>query len=102
MIIAGSNQSGKTTWLINLLKNRHNLIDKDFKSIIYFYGVKTENLKILRKMGIICVNGLPPDGDFSMFTGDKSENRLFIFDDMIQAIANNESITKFVYNSLHP
>lgn len=101
MVIAGNNQSGKTSFTIELLKNRNLLIDNDFEKIVYFYGIKTPNVKILRNMGVICVQGLPAQGDFSMFTGNKEDHKLFIFDDMIQAITNNEKVTEFVFNSLH-
>lgn len=101
MIITGASQSGKTFWLLKLLKNRDRLIDNTFINIIYFYGQETINLADFEEINITCVAGIPDDGDFSMYSGNINDKVLFIFDDLLIKISNNKNIAQLVLNKTH-
>ena len=92
LIIAGSSQSGKTTWLVNLLLHADQLIDSTLEYIVVFIG--TEHSPFLRLKSVFgdklsCVGGLPESFDPYI---DRNKRGLFIIDDLMRVATVDKNI----------
>ena len=98
MIIAGPSNSGKTTFVIDLLKHSDRLIDNEFDYVLYFYGERFPHDKELAKHNIQFYQGLPESFDSFI---NPSKRGLAIFDDLMSECGNNKLITEFFTKRSH-
>lgn len=79
-VVAGPSQSGKTSFIINLIKHRENLIEDCPKKIVLFYNEALQDkYKELVNEGVIsALQGLPSE----QFLHESCGNSILIFDDL--------------------
>lgn len=90
MLLAGASESGKTTFVLNLLKDRNRLVTTDFDYIVWFYGMKPPKINdsiLLSKIQF--VSGVPENLDNYL---KKNLHGLLIFDDLMRETENDEMI----------
>ena len=93
LIIAGPSQSGKSTFIFNLLKHAGDLISPPFDYIVIFSGSK-ENMyneldQFLPSNTLRCVQGLPKDLDKYI---QPYKAGLFIFDDLQRQASSEDNV----------
>lgn len=100
LFIAGPSESGKTTWLINLIKWRAQLIDKPFSRICLCYSTWQPAYEKLRQIApdTVFIDGMPPLGnDF----WSSIENSLLVLDDLAGELFKEAKIAKLVTVDSH-
>lgn len=100
--IAGPTQSGKTSFICNLLENITNLIDKKIDYIVWFHGQATHaHNKMQESLGkkLLIVEGIPTDS-FEKYILDDLHG-LFIFDDLSAATSKSELMSDLICNKSH-
>lgn len=91
-IICGSSQSGKSTFVLELLKHPE-LFDKTISQIYWHYGIDSGNLPAHPL--IQTVEGLPSATTLKHLSGDGKEHRIVVIDDLLtESIANKELLTQ--------
>lgn len=98
LIIAGPSNCGKTSFVINLLKNSQRLLDNQFDYIIWFYGETFPRDDYLRYKNVMFYQGLPDSFDKLI---DSGKNGLAVFDDLMSECGNNKLITEFFTRRTH-
>lgn len=99
MAIYGPSKSGKTQFISRILEHRKDLFEfsdfsngKEFKKIIYFYGVWQDfysQLKAKHGSKIIFVEGFPEDGLQGTLSTEETP-ALIILDDLEKEVYNSE------------
>lgn len=103
MIVYGPSMSGKTQFVLNLIRNERALIaGKPVKKIIWFYGIETDQISKLPSIDsrITQIKGLPTDELIDEYL-DPRKNVLLIFDDLMQESVNSRTITDLVTRKCH-
>lgn len=95
--LSGASQSGKTSLLINILKNREALIDKPPSRIVYCYSVFQEAYRALEPMNVEFVEGLPNLNEFY----PEVDNMIILDDLMIECEKNKDIQNLFTVHSHH-
>ena len=98
LIVAGPSACGKTTFVLNLLKNSSRVIDNEFDYILWFYGESFPKDIDLFSRNIQFYKGLPDSFDNLI---DSSKTGLAIFDDLMSECGNNKLITEFFTKRTH-
>lgn len=96
MIYAGAPLSGKTTHILNLLKNRDRLFTKKFDYIFWFYGQYNETVKMLEanpQLNIKPVAGLPKNLDNYIYANKQG---CHIYDDLMNEASSNKNMLDVV------
>lgn len=94
MMIAGPSSCGKTTFVKQMLLNKRKMFDVDFDRIIWCYSVSSSIPDI---PGIDEFhNGVPES-----FENDKNEKILYVLDDLMDSVANNEAISNLYTKHSH-
>ena len=85
-IISGATQSGKSTFVKNLLINKENLIQPPPKVTYLIYKIWQPIFTEMQEMGLVtkCIEGMPDmDELFNLLRGHKNNGgSIVIFDDM--------------------
>lgn len=97
MVISGPSSSGKTTFLIKLLREYNYLIDPFPKSILYCYGQYHEKIPLLQKMGIRIHRGPPTEETINAM----EKPSLLILDDLLTIIDEKTLSELFIKKSHH-
>lgn len=82
MVIAGPSNSGKTTFLLKLLRDYKELIEPVPESIVYCYGEYHSQIPLLQKSGIAVHKGMPND---EILDGVQKPS-LIILDDLLYSL----------------
>lgn len=94
--ICGPTLSGKSYFLLKILKYKHQLFQEDPVQIIYNYGVTDDNfLAKIKKIvpNIILFEGVPTKDDIRKWKiSAKSEHFLIILDDLLSKIKSNDTV----------
>ena len=99
MIIAGPSNSGKTTFVYNILKNADRVIEKKFDYVVWFYGqTLPASTSGIEEKDIIYMHGLPSSFDEYIQPG---LNGLMVFDDLMKECENNSMIGEFFTQRCH-
>ena len=99
MIIAGPSNSGKTSYVNNLLKHSERLIDKKFDYILWFYGQSPPFQRKGEKMEHInFIDGLPASFDDLI---QPHLNGLAIFDDLMSECSDNPLVSELFTRRSH-
>jgi hypothetical protein len=93
MAISGTTGSGKTTWLLNLLKNADQMFSIPPENILYCYGVWQDLFEHMENISpkIQFHDGIPPESLVNSITSNKKHN-LIILDDLMSEVVKNESV----------
>ena len=95
MCICGPSQSGKTTFLRNLLAQRDELFMHPFNRVIWCYGIYQHALhNDLRKQGITLYAGIPSVADLQPYD-------LIILDDLLNESDSSKDLTKMFTQTAH-
>lgn len=98
LIVAGPSNCGKTTFVIDLLKNEERVIDNKFDYILWFYGETFPRNDFLQARNIKFHQGLPESFNNLI---DPGKRGLAIFDDLMSECGNNKLITEFFTKRTH-
>ena len=98
MIIAGPSQSGKTTFILKLLKHRHLLFDVPLKAVHWYYGVyQSEVHQRLSTMGNIHLEeGIP-----TSFDAIQPYSMIILDDLMTETKASDANVTNLFTRVAH-
>jgi hypothetical protein len=97
MLVSGPPYSGKTYFVLQLLRHSDRLIDTKFDNIVFFYGQynsAVEQIKSEHPNIVTVVEGIPDNIDD--YIAEKKQN-LFIFDDLMQEATSNRTLTSLFY-----
>ncbi len=106
MLICGPTMAGKSTFALELIKNRHVVYDKDFERIIYalpedsihLHQTFLERLRTLYP-NIEIVEGLPNINDLHL--KDDKISKLLIIDDMMQSTFSSKTMLDMITKDSH-
>ena len=91
MILSGPSPSGKSTFIINLLKQAYNLLDTKIDYIVWFAGQKTNmNLHTFFPHILQVVEELPTDTFNEYILPDK--HGVFVIDDMLSEASSSKAV----------
>lgn len=95
LIISGASGSGKTEWVLKLLKHSDVLIEPPPKKILYCFGEANQTVIKLRNDGIETHHGLPSEE-----LAKKQD--LIVLDDLMLSVNNNDFLDRlFTVGSHH-
>ena len=98
IFVGGSSQSGKTTWILRLLKHYKTMFEPVPQSIVYAYGEKNEDLiRKLEKMNVKTHKGVPTDD----YLDSNRKPLLLILDDLLEDINEKWLQSLFTRKSHH-
>ncbi len=97
LICSGPSQSGKSTFVCDLIYNKNALIDKEIDYIIWFYGQQKPNYNF-KSIDIDFIHGLPEAFDSFIKEG---ETGLFIFDDLLTEASDSKIVSDFFTKRSH-
>ena len=97
MVIAGPSNSGKTTFMLKLLKDHKELINPVAETIIYCYGEFNSQIPFLQRSGVI-INKGPPSNEM---IHNVKKPALIILDDLLYTIDENFLSNLFVKKIHH-
>jgi hypothetical protein len=80
MIVSAGTMAGKTEWVSRLIRERDRMIDTKIERIFYHYGIYTEDVLELQKLGIETIPGMP---DPKTYFKHDNPPTLLILDDLI-------------------
>lgn len=93
--VSGPSQSGKTEFVLRLLRNRHELFRKPLNKILWCYGVHdTSLLTRLHNEGYKTLRGLPKETDI------ESES-ICILDDLLSESETSKAVTNMCTRASH-
>ena len=98
MIVAGPSNSGKTTFVYDLLNNADRVIEKKIDYVIWFYGQTLPSMTHDMKGEVKFIHGLPSSFDEHIQPG---LNGVFVFDDLMKECENNSMIGEFFTKRCH-
>ncbi len=94
LIVSGPSQAGKTTWVLNFLKQRPISPPPDY--IVYYYNHYQSQFKEVKD--VVFVKGLPRD--FKFLENIKG-NKLIVLDDFLGDKEAAKQIEKLSTNGVH-
>ena len=97
MIITGPSKSGKTTFVIEMIKNKDKLFHNPIHNIWWFYGIKSPIHDEIKKLGVMMKEGIPTHEDLNAI----KKHDLVILDDLQQETKSNDDITSVFLKASH-
>lgn len=97
MIITGPSKSGKSTFVINMIKHKDRLFRHPILRVWWFYGIESSFHKELTPLNVHMKQGLPSQDDFSQI----ERFDLVILDDLQQESKTREDITNLFLKATH-
>jgi len=95
MCVAGPSQSGKTTFVTELLQYRNEMFNKEIKRVKWYYGIFQPQLhSALRQKGYEVKQGLPSTEDIK--AGD-----LLVLDDLLRESKSSKDVTEMFIQTAH-
>ena len=88
--------SGKSTWMVTLIRNAQRLIDNEFDYIVWFYGEENHLVNELQNElsgKLMAVHGFPERLDDYI---DKNRKGFHIFDDMMIELSSSKQMIELV------
>ena len=96
MIVSGPTQSGKTTFIRNLIKAKTFIFDRPLENVYWFYGIAQPKVHDdLRSMGVRLEEGIPTNFDFI------PPYSFIILDDLGSDIKGNKMVTQLFTRVAH-
>lgn len=97
MIITGPSKSGKSTFVINMMKQKDRLFRHPIQRVWWFYGIESPFHETLKTFNVCMKQGLPSQDDLSQIT----RHDLVILDDLQQESKTCEDITNLFLKATH-
>ena len=97
MVISGSSSSGKTSFLLKLLKNRNSMFKPEPKSVLYCFGEYHQDVPKLEAEGIVVCSG-PPTTEL---INDLPKPSLVVLDDLMYSIKEQWLCEMYTKKSHH-
>lgn len=97
MIVSGAPYSGKTHFVVNLLRHADELINSPIDNIVWFYGEYNKTVDIVKtehSNKLTTVEGIPDNVEDYI---DAKKQNLFIFDDLMMEANNNTKLSSLFY-----
>lgn len=95
MCVVGPSQSGKTCFVKELLRKRHELFREPIKEIMWCYGIAdTKSHVEMRQLGYKLHFGIPKETDLK-------PNSICILDDLLSESENDKQVTAMFTRSAH-
>ena len=92
LIIVGQSQSGKTSFVDNLLRNGHRLFNPVPEKVIWFYHTKSDIVsKLATFENVTVIQGIPENG-FDEFVNPEIK-QIFVLDDLLLECFDNQHVT---------
>ena len=98
LIVAGPSNCGKTTFVIDLIRNSSRVLDQEFDYILWFYGETFPRDQYLRFRDVKFHQGLPES--FDKFV-DSNRRGLAVFDDLMSECGDNKLVSEFFTKRTH-
>jgi len=96
-IISGSSNTGKTQFLLRLLKNADSMFEPRAQDFLYCYGQYGGHVKELQEMGVKVHSGVPPDSLLETL----ARPFILILDDLIDVVEQKTLTSYFTRRSHH-
>ena len=94
--IFGPSQVGKTTFVMELIKNASDMFTKDPQRILYCYGAWQKAYEVLSKLQHVTLNeGVPTCALMEEFTYDRAPT-LLVLDDLMAKIIKDPDVQHYV------
>lgn len=97
IVCSGPSSSGKTSFILNLLRNINHLFDPVPQSILYCYGEFNHTITMLENAGIKTLARLPTEEDFSI----ENKPLLVVLDDCMPNVSQEYLEQLFTRQSHH-
>ncbi|MEL7520264.1 MAG: hypothetical protein AAGJ80_01380 [Cyanobacteria bacterium J06553_1] len=99
MIISGPSKSGKTSFVIELLRRKENLFRHPIRSVYWFHGAaqSTVHDRLCREMGVVMKQGTPTEDDFEPV----QQYDLVVLDDLQNEMKSDSHITSLFLKQSH-
>lgn len=99
MIISGPSKSGKTSFVIELLRRKDTLFRHPIRRVYWFHGAAQGVVhdKLCRDMGVIMKEGIPNEDDFEPV----QQYDLVVLDDLQNEVKTNSHITSLFLKQSH-
>lgn len=97
MIISGPSKSGKSTFVLNMIKHKDTLFRYPIQRVWWFYGIESPFHEELQTFHVNMKQGLPSQDDFSQI----ERHDLVILDDLQQESKAREDITNLFLKATH-
>ena len=95
MIMAGPTDSGKSSYVVNLIKNSHIFFDKPPERVYWHYGVHTKMHDELKEMGVTMRREISDDFE------KLPPNSLIVIDDLMEEVKNSTAATRLFTGLAH-
>ena len=103
MIVAGSSQCGKTTFCLELLKQRDDLLDTKIDKIIWISGRANARDNVIENLStshVMFLDALPENFD-NLFDVYRGQNLVIVFDDLMEQTARSEQVLNLFIKDCH-
>lgn len=104
-IVCGGSGSGKTTFIVNCIKNKERIFNNDVpRSVHYFYGVyQTLFDKLESDYGVTLHYGIPTEECLNNITETASngDSTLIIIDDLMEEVAKEPTVCRLFTQGCH-
>ena len=97
MIISGPSKSGRSCFVINMIKHKDTLFRHPIQRVWWFYGIESSFHEELKTLNVHMKQGLPSQDDFSQI----ERYDLVILDDLQQESKTREDITNLFLKATH-
>lgn len=95
MCIAGPSQSGKTEFVLQLLKARREIFHRPIEDILWCYGIRDNNLQLtLQREGYRALHGLPKESDLKPYS-------ICVLDDLLSESQSSKDVTNMCTRAAH-
>lgn len=96
-IISGATGTGKSEWIMKLIRNANKMINEPPKHIMYCYSEINAQILRLKSLNIEIYHGVPTKDEIM----EKPKNLLLILDDLVSEIDGNYLETLYTKGSHH-
>ena len=95
LMICGPSKSGKTTWVLNLIKNRDVLFKDNINKIYWYYRIWQPLYNDLKALGVVMCDDV---GDNFL---NLEPNSIVVLDDLVKATENSAAVTELFTTLVH-
>ena len=98
--LVGPTRSGKTTYVLEMIRTRHDLFEYEIEKVVYCYGINQPIFEEFRQAhpDVLFHEGVPED-ILGLFDG-KTQG-LLILDDLLDAISKDVEVMKAIIQGSH-
>ena len=96
MIVSGPSKSGKSTFVMALIKHKDTMFREPIRRIWWFYGISSPFHQSLKDLNVELKEGVPTVDDFSTI----GRQDLVVLDDMQTETGKNDNVTNMFLKGL--